>query len=181
LTNKVEVDYIRDFESVVSRFDKQTTIRIYVTSAKDGYSSSAIGRAKSSEYHLLLMNIYDLCQKEKVDEIIENLKCQENYITFNPNLLEEAYTRAKVFENAYKQNSVQTAYTTPTVFYSPYSFSETPNLNLTNQRRPLSRSRSENFTPSTITCFTCGRTGHYSRNCPDLSNNRNSSANNQPP
>ncbi|CAG8475868.1 21536_t:CDS:2 [Racocetra persica] len=102
LTNKVEVDYIRDFESVVSRFDKQTTIRIYVTSAKDGYSSSAIGKAESSEYYLLLMNIHDLCQnipkylskvlkdnsvnekiyriEEKVDEIIENLKYQEKSI-----------------------------------------------------------------------------------------------------
>ncbi|CAG8852251.1 3117_t:CDS:2, partial [Gigaspora margarita] len=39
--NKVEVDYIRDFESVISRFDKQTTIGIYITSAKDGYSSGA--------------------------------------------------------------------------------------------------------------------------------------------
>ncbi|CAG8803107.1 6480_t:CDS:1, partial [Cetraspora pellucida] len=61
LTNKVEVDFIQDFESVVSRFDKQTTIRIYITSAKDGYSSSAIGKAESSEYHLLLINIHDLC------------------------------------------------------------------------------------------------------------------------
>ncbi|CAG8699581.1 5494_t:CDS:1, partial [Dentiscutata erythropus] len=101
-TNKVEVDYIRDFESVISRFDKQTTIGIYVTSAKDGYSSGAIGRAKSSEYHLLLTNLYDLCQDipeylskilkdnsvkeniyridEKVDEIIEILKRQEKLI-----------------------------------------------------------------------------------------------------
>ncbi|CAG8775221.1 8288_t:CDS:2, partial [Gigaspora margarita] len=62
LNNKVEVDYIRDFESVISRFDKQTTIRIYITSAKDVYSSGAIGRAESSEYHLLLTNIHDLCQ-----------------------------------------------------------------------------------------------------------------------
>ncbi|CAG8750001.1 694_t:CDS:2 [Gigaspora margarita] len=62
LNNKVEVDYIRDFESVISRFDKQTTIGIYITSAKDGYSSGAIGRAKSSEYHLLLINIQDMCQ-----------------------------------------------------------------------------------------------------------------------
>ncbi|CAG8716818.1 12064_t:CDS:2, partial [Cetraspora pellucida] len=61
-TNKVEVDYIQDFESVVSRFDKQTTIRIYVISAKDSYSSDAIGRAESSEYYLLLTNIHDLCQ-----------------------------------------------------------------------------------------------------------------------
>ncbi|CAG8826883.1 33647_t:CDS:1, partial [Racocetra persica] len=98
-TNKVEVDYIRDFESVVLRFDKQTTIGIYVISAKDGYSSGAIGRAESSEYHLLLTNIHDLCQdipeylskvlkdnsvnekiyriEEKVDEIIEILKHQE--------------------------------------------------------------------------------------------------------
>ncbi|CAG8842528.1 20032_t:CDS:2, partial [Gigaspora margarita] len=60
--NKVEVDYIRDFESVISRFDKQTTIRIYITSAKDSYSSGAVGRAKSSEYHLLLTNIQDMCQ-----------------------------------------------------------------------------------------------------------------------
>ncbi|CAG8846981.1 45315_t:CDS:1, partial [Gigaspora margarita] len=60
LNNKVEVDYIRDFESVILRFDKQTTIRIYITSAKDGYSSGAIGRAKSSEYHLILTNIHDL-------------------------------------------------------------------------------------------------------------------------
>ncbi|CAG8679755.1 34453_t:CDS:2, partial [Racocetra persica] len=97
------------------------------------------------------------------------------HIALTSNLLEEAYTRAKVFENAYKQNSVQTAYATPTVFHSPYSFSGTPNLNLTSsnemaealktltnsinklmtqlqdQRRPLSRSRSGNFTPSTVT------------------------------
>ncbi|CAG8590927.1 11077_t:CDS:2, partial [Racocetra persica] len=90
-------------------------------------------------------------------------------------------------------------------FHSPYSFPETPNLNLTSsnkmakalktltnsidklitqlqdQQRPPSRSRSENFTPSTVMCFTCSHTGHYSRNCPDLPNNRNSSANNQPP
>ncbi|CAG8783092.1 4929_t:CDS:2, partial [Cetraspora pellucida] len=51
-----------NFESVVSRFNKQTTIRIYVISAKDSYSSGAIGRAESSEYHLLLTNIHDLCQ-----------------------------------------------------------------------------------------------------------------------
>ncbi|CAG8804918.1 41880_t:CDS:2 [Gigaspora margarita] len=53
LNNKVEVDYIRDFESVILRFDEQTTIRIYITSAKDGYSRGAVGRAKSSEYYLL--------------------------------------------------------------------------------------------------------------------------------
>ncbi|CAG8537355.1 26287_t:CDS:2, partial [Dentiscutata erythropus] len=102
LTNKVEVDYIRDFESVISRFNKQTTIGIYVTSAKDGYSSGAMGRAKSSEYHLLLTNIHDLCQdipeylskvlkdnsvrekiyriEEKIDEIIEILERQEKFI-----------------------------------------------------------------------------------------------------
>ncbi|CAG8554333.1 25152_t:CDS:2 [Dentiscutata erythropus] len=62
LTDKVEVDYIRDFESIISRFDKQTTIGIYITSEKNGYSSSAIGRAKLLESHLLLMNIHDMWQ-----------------------------------------------------------------------------------------------------------------------
>ncbi|CAG8786578.1 48_t:CDS:1, partial [Racocetra fulgida] len=98
----VDVDYIRSFESVISRFDKQTTIGIYITSAKDGYSSGAIGRAKSSEYYLLLTNIPDLCQdipeylskvlndnsvkekiyriEEKVDEMIEILEHQEKFI-----------------------------------------------------------------------------------------------------
>ncbi|CAG8855484.1 40536_t:CDS:1, partial [Gigaspora margarita] len=52
-TDKVEVDYIRQFESVISRFDKQSTIGIYVTSAKDGYSRGAKERAESSEFHLL--------------------------------------------------------------------------------------------------------------------------------
>ncbi|CAG8851733.1 17279_t:CDS:1, partial [Racocetra persica] len=69
---------------------------------KDGYSSGAIGRAKSSEYHLLLTNIHDLCQnipeylskvlnnnsvkkkiyriEEKVDEMIEILERQEKFI-----------------------------------------------------------------------------------------------------
>ncbi|CAG8693806.1 13257_t:CDS:2, partial [Dentiscutata erythropus] len=99
LTNKVEVDYI---QSVISRFDKQTTIRIYVISAKDDYSSGAMGRTKSSEYHLLLTNMHDLCQdipkylskvlkdnsvrekiyriEEKIDEIIEILERQEKFI-----------------------------------------------------------------------------------------------------
>ncbi|CAG8819998.1 34290_t:CDS:2, partial [Racocetra persica] len=31
------------------------------STVNDSYSSSAIGRAKSSEYHLLLTNIHDLC------------------------------------------------------------------------------------------------------------------------
>ncbi|CAG8852972.1 31305_t:CDS:1, partial [Gigaspora margarita] len=47
---------------VISRFDKQSTIRIYVTSAKDGYSHGAKERAKSLEFHILLMNVHDLCQ-----------------------------------------------------------------------------------------------------------------------
>ncbi|CAG8775098.1 10873_t:CDS:1, partial [Ambispora leptoticha] len=117
-----------------------------------------------------------------------------------------AYIRAKAFENAYKQNPTQAAYATPTVFHSPYSFPSTPNLNFASsnetaealksltssidklinqfqdQRRPLSRPRSGNSTPSTVTCFTCGRTGHYSRNCPDSLNNRNNPpVNNRPP
>ncbi|CAG8680943.1 11354_t:CDS:2, partial [Racocetra persica] len=32
---------------------------------------------------------------------------------------------------------------------------------LQDQQRSPSRSRSGNFTPSTVTCFTCGHTGHY--------------------
>ncbi|CAG8841438.1 23474_t:CDS:2, partial [Gigaspora margarita] len=42
------------FENIILRFDKQTTIGIYVTSAENGYSSGAKARAESSDCHLLL-------------------------------------------------------------------------------------------------------------------------------
>nr|CAG8571081.1 13580_t:CDS:2 [Entrophospora candida] len=48
-TNKIDVDYIRAFESIVARFDKDNTIRIYVILAKDGYAKGPVERANSSE------------------------------------------------------------------------------------------------------------------------------------
>ncbi|RIB24369.1 hypothetical protein C2G38_2242063 [Gigaspora rosea] len=64
LTNKVEVNYIRFFESVISRFDKQTTIGIYIISAKDGYSSV----------------LKDNSVSEKIDKMIEIYELQEKII-----------------------------------------------------------------------------------------------------
>ncbi|CAG8813071.1 10791_t:CDS:2, partial [Gigaspora margarita] len=54
LSSVVDIDNIRAFESIILRFDKQTTIGIYITSAENGYSSGAKARAESSDCHLLL-------------------------------------------------------------------------------------------------------------------------------
>ncbi|CAG8850323.1 11990_t:CDS:1, partial [Racocetra persica] len=62
---------------------------------KDGYSSGAIGRAKSSEYNLLLTSIHDMCKdipeylskvlkdnsvSEKIDKMIEIYERQKKII-----------------------------------------------------------------------------------------------------
>ncbi|CAI2176148.1 6649_t:CDS:2 [Funneliformis geosporum] len=101
-TNKIEVDYICAFESVIARFDKDKTIGIYVISVKDGYTKGSIKRANSSECYLLLMNIWDLDQdipkylskiskdnsveeklyniEKRINEIIETFQSQEKLI-----------------------------------------------------------------------------------------------------
>lgn len=58
---KVDVCEIRAFESVLSRYP-ENTLGIFVTSLRDGYSSQAIYRKETSEYNILLTNIYDLRQ-----------------------------------------------------------------------------------------------------------------------
>ncbi|CAJ0648541.1 612_t:CDS:2 [Entrophospora sp. SA101] len=49
-TNKIDVDYIRAFESIVARFDKDNTIRVYVILAKDGYAKGSVERVNSPEH-----------------------------------------------------------------------------------------------------------------------------------
>ncbi|CAH1761076.1 8261_t:CDS:2 [Entrophospora sp. SA101] len=60
-TGELEVKEIRDFEGVLSRYPEYT-LGIFVTSLKDGYSNPAIQRKETSEYKILLSNIYDLRQ-----------------------------------------------------------------------------------------------------------------------
>ncbi|CAJ0747939.1 10168_t:CDS:2 [Entrophospora sp. SA101] len=59
-TNKIDVDYIRAFESIVARFDKDNTIRVYVILAKDGYAKGSVERVNSPERYLLFTNIWNL-------------------------------------------------------------------------------------------------------------------------
>ncbi|CAI2172429.1 12313_t:CDS:2 [Funneliformis geosporum] len=48
---KVEVGEVRDFEGVLSRYPRDTTIGIFITSIRDGYSGRAVERMQSSEYN----------------------------------------------------------------------------------------------------------------------------------
>nr|CAG8540294.1 11636_t:CDS:2 [Entrophospora candida] len=62
LISQVEVKEIRDFEGILLSRYPEYTLGIFVTSLKDGYSNPAIQRKETSEYKILLSNIYDLRQ-----------------------------------------------------------------------------------------------------------------------
>ncbi|CAH1760484.1 13840_t:CDS:2 [Entrophospora sp. SA101] len=101
-TNKIDVDYIRAFESIVARFDKDNTIRVYVILAKDGYAKGSVERVNSPERYLLFTNIWNLDRdiseylskiskdnsvegklhkiEKGINEIIEMLESQEKLI-----------------------------------------------------------------------------------------------------
>ncbi|CAG8442097.1 8046_t:CDS:2 [Ambispora leptoticha] len=61
-TAKVGVGEIDAFEGVMSRYPRNTTIGIFISSAKDGYSRPAIARGELSKYNMLLTNMLDMCQ-----------------------------------------------------------------------------------------------------------------------
>ncbi|CAG8686584.1 14797_t:CDS:1, partial [Dentiscutata heterogama] len=51
-----------EFEGVLSRYPKDTTIGIYVTLVTDGYSRFAIERAETSKLNMLLTNASSMRQ-----------------------------------------------------------------------------------------------------------------------
>ncbi|CAG8702529.1 8747_t:CDS:2, partial [Cetraspora pellucida] len=104
-----------------------------------------------------------------------NRLCPELYMavsSLTPNMLEDAYARAKAFENTYRNNPTHMAFMAQPIGYSTYlpqgmvGTPGSPNTNLE------------------IICFTCGRPGHISQQCPNSQNNNNNNPNppvQQPP